>query len=128
MKNAHSVIPLLATPAVLSGIGTDARLGSPLQYAAAKGEADACKLLLRRGNDMDVNLLNDKRETPLYRACCGYPESVETVQVLLDNGADPFVRSKVDKTARDEAEARKYFECVRIIDEAIESKGKAKRR
>jgi hypothetical protein len=55
-------------------------LGSPLHYAAAKGSPEACELLLRMKSD-NVNCTNMRGETPLFRACCAYPESAETVKV-----------------------------------------------
>ncbi len=75
---SRAVLPILITPVSVAQVR--GYLGSPLHYAAAKGSTEACMLLLTLG--ANVNELNERRETPIYRACCAYPEAEETVKVI----------------------------------------------
>ena len=106
LKNgARSCVPLLVTPATVAQMR--GALGSPLHYAAARGSAETCALLLKmRGTD--VNERNARRETPLFRACCAYPEAADTVAVLLQHGADPSLGDAFGRLPVNESDARKY--------------------
>ena len=77
---------------------------TPLAEAAKKGRADICKLFIENG--ARVNVTNAMREVPLHLAAEeGYWESV---QVLLENDAEPDRINFGEKSALDLAKARKY--------------------
>jgi ankyrin repeat protein len=42
----------------------------------------------------DPNAMNDNGRTPLYRSC--YNGHIETVQLLLENGADPRLKAGME--------------------------------
>lgn len=117
MRNrAHKVIPHLVSPFTVNSIRSV--MGSPLHFAADCGATAACKLLLELGCEM--NKLNHRGETGLYRACCSYPENEECVKVFLDFGADPWLADLEGKTALDMARSRKYWNCVDLLEERME--------
>ncbi len=113
---ARQCVPLLITPATITQVGSV--LGSPLHYAAAKGSPEACALLAKM-RCCGINDRNDRGETPLYRACCSYPESAETVETLLKLGADPSLGAKNGKLPVDESDARKYHASSKAIREHL---------
>eukprot|EP01127_Copromyxa_protea_P020257 TRINITY_DN6741_c0_g1_i2.p1 TRINITY_DN6741_c0_g1~~TRINITY_DN6741_c0_g1_i2.p1 ORF type:complete len:239 (+),score=9.09 TRINITY_DN6741_c0_g1_i2:211-927(+) len=88
-------------------------MGSLLHQAADGGSPSACAALLNHGYSVDC--LNSRGETPLYRACCTYPESPATVKVLLEHNADISIPDMLGKTALNMAESRKYWECAKLI-------------
>ncbi len=118
-QGARSCVPLLVTPATVAQMR--GALGSPLHYAAARGSAEACQLLLRM-RDARVNERNSRRETPLFRACCAYPESSETVAVLLKHGADPSLRDAGGRLPVDESDARKYHASSKLLRDHVTKK------
>lgn len=88
-------------------------LGSALHAAAAYGLGERCRMLVRTAGD--VNALNRRGETPLYRACCAYPETSETVKTLLALNADPTIAAHDGHTPLDEAVARHYKDSADLI-------------
>jgi ankyrin repeat protein len=58
----------------------------PIHFAVAMNNNDALKSLLKVGEDPNVRALNDDHYTPLLIAVT---ISTQTVQILLDHGADP---------------------------------------
>lgn len=101
-------------------------LGSALHVAAANGVGEqAVRMLAREAGH--VNDLNERNETPLFRACCAYPEAEETVCVLLELGADWTIKATSGKTAYDEADARHYRKsCEAIMRFATAAKTRSK--
>ena len=57
-----------------------------LSYAAGKGSLKAIKLLLEE--KVNPNCINSRDETPLQRAIHAWRNAEETINLLLDNGAD----------------------------------------
>jgi len=112
-NNARKIIPLLVTPATVMQIS--GYLGSPLHYSAHAGSVEATVLLVKLG--CNVNARNSRGETPLFRACCSYPEATETVKTLLELGADASVVASNGKTAEDEARARRYGMSVTLLED-----------
>eukprot|EP01127_Copromyxa_protea_P009029 TRINITY_DN2096_c0_g1_i3.p1 TRINITY_DN2096_c0_g1~~TRINITY_DN2096_c0_g1_i3.p1 ORF type:complete len:145 (-),score=26.62 TRINITY_DN2096_c0_g1_i3:3-437(-) len=88
-------------------------MGSVLHLAADRGLATVCDALIKNG--CLVNERNSREETPLFRACCAYPESPEAVRVFLDHNADTWAQDKFGKTALEMAESRKYWESAELI-------------
>lgn len=116
MSNSQrDVVPLLLHSTTLNSLN-DSPLGTPLHVAAAVGMASVCRLLVRTG--AFINALNQRHETPIYRACCAYPEAEETVAALLQLGADWDVRANSGASPRDEAAARGYVKTVALLDAA----------
>jgi len=73
---------------------TDANGLSPLHWAAHRGQADLTSLLLRSGAPVDGSEAVDgvgAKHTPLRMAVMG--GHLSTVSLLLDNGADPALRT-----------------------------------
>jgi len=89
------------------------RMGSTLHSAAENGCPEVCQALIDLGGD--INKLNERGETPLYRACCSYPEAATTVKLLLSHKADPSIVAKCGNTAFDEATNRKYHTSAQYI-------------
>lgn len=109
----HSVIPYLVSPVTVRSLSTT--MGSPLHYAASCGCAEACRLLLALG--ANVNATNQRCETALFRACCAYPESPEAVQEILKYHPNTRIRDNDGKLAYDMAVNRKYFEIKNLLDQ-----------
>jgi ankyrin repeat protein len=63
-----------------------------LTRAAASGDADTVRKLLREG--VDVNTRNQWGQTALFLACSYAYRNAELIKVLLDAGADPNVRER----------------------------------
>lgn len=122
MRNqSHACIPLLVSPITvrqLRGV-----MGSPLHFAAERGSREACELLLKM--DAEINQRNARGETPLFRACCAYPEAESAVALFLEWGADFSIKANSGRTAEDEAAARKYYKSVALIKEAKRARERA---
>ncbi len=116
------MIPLLLSQGSLRALKGSA-LGSALHVAAANGLGEqALRMLVLEAGE--INQVNHRDETPLYRACCAYPEADETVRVLLELGADWTITADNGKSPLEEAQARLYhLSCTHITD-AIAAKNK----
>ncbi|KAL8656814.1 MAG: hypothetical protein Q9226_002552 [Calogaya cf. arnoldii] len=75
---------------MLESLAPDKRQLGPLHWAAKAGKAEVVELMLRMYNG-DPNSYNDKGNTPLCLAARQHSPS--TVQLLLDWGASPFMKS-----------------------------------
>jgi ankyrin repeat protein len=66
----------------------------PLYYAIAEGKANAdlIRLLLSRGANANIRMVND--ETPLHLAI--QHDNIEAVKALLEFGADPCAATRID--------------------------------
>jgi ankyrin repeat domain-containing protein 17 len=60
--------------------------------AARAGHVEVCSFLLQRGSNVNKHTTNNDH-TPLSLACAGGHLAV--VELLMQNGADPFYRLKV---------------------------------
>jgi ankyrin repeat protein len=118
-NNARKCLPILITPLTVQSIGI---MGNPLHYAAAKGSLEGVQLLLNT-KEVYVNALNNRNETPLFRACCAYPECADVVKLLLENGADYGLKATSNSTALIEATNRNYRESAALIRAKMEEDG-----
>ncbi|HAF13119.1 MAG TPA: hypothetical protein DCK93_10030 [Blastocatellia bacterium] len=91
----------------------------PLQEAAARGQADAARLLLDNG--AQVNHVADFENTPLNTAA-SYGH-MDVVRILLERGAD-VCYGRPGGTAGDIARARGYKELAELLKTAEATKCK----
>jgi ankyrin repeat protein len=70
---------------------------SPLHYAAIHGDARFVKLLINQGAFIDP--MNGFGETPLFHAV--WQEHEDVVKLLLEGGADPWIRNGWDRCISD---------------------------
>lgn len=112
---SKNVYPFLMSPLTVRSIR--GVMGSPLHYAADCGAGEACEMLLKLG--CDGNQRNHRGETPLYRACCTYPENSDCVKVFLKYGVNATIVDNGGQSALDMAKARKYFSCVKLIEQYL---------
>jgi hypothetical protein len=93
---------------------------SPLQRAAALNEYDMCRMLLAYG--ADINYHNDKYPTPLTLAVSF--RRPETVQFLIDNGADQNIKFKgddgIEYAAIDIARKGGFDEIIAIFEDSTQ--------
>ena len=67
----------------------DLHSAGPLTYAAYRGWSEVVKLMLEKGADPNKKALGVHNVTPLFAALIARHYDVDTVQALLDHGADP---------------------------------------
>jgi ankyrin repeat protein len=79
---------------------------------------DVVKLLIRHGADLNQRGLNDW--TPLHYATS--LRDLEAIRVLLDAGADPTLRTRIDEgsTPLEDAEAAGFSEAAALLRSAME--------
>ncbi|XP_043672150.1 osteoclast-stimulating factor 1-like isoform X1 [Vespula pensylvanica] len=82
----------------VSGTGLDAAGNTPLYWAACTGHIDCVKELLSLPNSA-INAQNKVGETPLHIAA--NHGHLDVVNLLLKNGADPFIKNNDKLTAKD---------------------------
>lgn len=110
-NNARSLFPILCTSVTVQSLNSP--MGTSLHYAAACGCHEAVTLLLQMG--ADVNARNRRNETPLFRACCCYPESPETVRAILNYSPDTRLTDNTNTTPLMIADRKDYTESVKLI-------------
>jgi uncharacterized protein len=83
-------------PAVLSQIKDEYSESTPIHMASANGHIAVLQYLLQiareSGNKEIINALNDSGNTALHWASLN--GHLETVKLLCDEGADPFLKNK----------------------------------
>ena len=89
-RTARLVEVLDRDPAAVDAVAADGF--RPLQLAAFYGHADAARLLLERGAEVDAASTNDAGLRALHSAVAG--RHVEVVRLLLEAGADPGPRQQ----------------------------------
>ncbi|ESW97120.1 hypothetical protein KL918_000730 [Ogataea parapolymorpha] len=104
-------------PQTLLTIKDEYTLATPIHMAAANGHDQVCQYLLRllsKGDAQNlVNKQNESGNTALHWAA--YNGHTETIKVLCEFGADPFLKNKFNHDAIYEAEknnkseVEKYF-------------------
>jgi hypothetical protein len=85
--------------------------GMPVNAALVKGNIEIALLLLEHG--ADVNTMDERDMTPLYRAAESGRRDI--VEFLLDHHADVDMRSQYDETALMVAARDGQFEVVQIL-------------
>ncbi|VFR56001.1 FOG: Ankyrin repeat [plant metagenome] len=101
------------------------RLGwTPLHYAAAKGHADVAKWLI--GLKAIVNAPSPDGTSPLMMAMRA--NSVDTVQVLIDAGADPSQRNLQGQDAIDMAKQFGNDRLADAMEKLVQDRRKAQSR
>ncbi|MBD3350577.1 MAG: hypothetical protein GF364_03725, partial [Candidatus Lokiarchaeota archaeon] len=92
---------------------------TPLHMASLYSKKEMVKLLLAHG--AKVNAKNNMDGTPLYDACVSGvtlgedEESVETVRILLENGADPSIQGHPDYTIIQMTLVMGNFETAKLL-------------
>lgn len=117
LQDANSVVVNCLLQAGVTLLGTEIDLANALHSASRKGNTALVKTLLEIGADANSRLLQEERgSTPLYEALLnvvpdnhdhGWPcidpgclySTFDTIQLLLDHGADPNVKHISDETA-----------------------------
>ncbi|GAB3254679.1 ankyrin repeat domain-containing protein [Nocardioides dilutus] len=77
----------------------DAQGFTPLHFAAQQSQADAARALLAAGAAVDAR--DRHGNTPLWRAVFDSRGRLETVNVLLEAGADPDLTNSAGTTVRE---------------------------
>jgi hypothetical protein len=75
-------------------IEANAKVNTPLNYAARYNAVDAARLLIENGADIHVR--NDWRRTPLHAAVLG--SAPDAAKLLVESGADINAKDKQDIT------------------------------
>ncbi len=73
-------------------MAVDGRGDHPIHHAARNGDTEIVRLLIAYGTD--VNVANDRGHTVLY--CAGGHGHLDTVELLLERGADPDAKFTED--------------------------------
>jgi len=108
---------------VLRGAKVNKEGWTPLHYAAVKARAEVAKFLLAKG--ALPNELSPEGDTALILAVRA--DSVETVQVLINGGADPSLSNLKAQDAIDVARSRGKEELAKALEKIVENR-KAKQR
>ena len=69
---------------------------SPLHVAIRQGQVENVREILIQ-QQVDVNILNSKSETPLHLACSKNDSPI--IQLLVAFGADPFIKDSSNENA-----------------------------
>jgi hypothetical protein len=95
----------------------DTKRGStPLHLAADNGCLDVCRILLKHNADVDSR--KDDGSTPLHLASSSWEEgSAVVVKLLLDYGADVWVRNLSGKTASEVASGPDREQIVQLLSQ-----------
>lgn len=91
---------------------------TPLHYAAVKARADVAKFLLESG--ALPNELSPEGDTALILAVRA--DSVDTVQVLINGGADPSFSNLQAQDAIDVARARGKEDLAKALEKIVENR------
>lgn len=95
--------------------------GTALIPASEHGHTETIKILLAAG--VPVNHVNDLNWTALHEAIVlgdGGPKQVESVQLLLDGGADPGIPDGNGTPPRELAEQQGFEDMVKVLDEYLQ--------
>ena len=108
----------LAEQMVKKGADVNKTGWTPLHYAASNGHAAVVKLLLENHAYIDAESPNSS--TPLMMASMyGNPE---TVQLLLDEGADPLLKNQQGLTALEFAKKAERVDSTALLEKVTRKK------
>ena len=85
---------------------------SPLHVAVRQGQVEDVREILIK-QQIDVNILNSKQETPLHLACSKNNSSI--VQLLVAFGADPYIKDSNSENAYDECSFDVYQSMSKLL-------------
>ncbi|KAK4446073.1 ankyrin repeat-containing domain protein [Podospora aff. communis PSN243] len=83
-------LPQCMTHSVKHGENTAIPFPSPLQIAAMRDDADACRLLVQAGVEVDNTSTSPSRSTPLHQACRS--DNYRAAEALISLGASTTIR------------------------------------
>ena len=89
----------------------------PLFHAAANNHAHVVRFIVSQSNTT-INALNDQKNTPLHWAALN--GHIDTVQILLENGADGRLINSFGKSASTLAEEHGHMDVVNLILKSYE--------
>ena len=108
----------LAEKLVKKGADVNKTGWTPLHYAASNGHAAVIRMLLENFAYIDAESPNGS--TPLMMA--GMYGSIESVKLLLDEGADPLLKNQQGLTALEFARTGKRLDSTEVLEKATRSK------
>ena len=123
LEGDHSSVLALLLDAAGASIDTRTRRGGRTLFdnAIFFGRPNCVALLIERGgNALDLDANNYSGGTALHEAAFyPYDDYAEIMQLLLQAGADPTVRTSGGKTALDWARRRHYQPCIFLLEAAL---------
>jgi hypothetical protein len=90
-------------------------LRPPLILAALAGD-NRCLRLMLRDPGVNINQTDARGDTPLHAAAGAPGDPYETVELLVERGADLLARNSLGKTAKDLALVARNQEVLKILD------------
>jgi uncharacterized protein len=92
----------------------DENMNTPLHYAAELSLTENVKILLE--NKAIVNTQNTHGNPPLWAAVYDSGGSIETINILLEYGADPNIKNKAGKSSLDFARDIGFPQVVELLE------------
>lgn len=85
-----------------------------LHAAAEQGAIQACKIILEMSGSKIINEKDNKKQTPLHLATLN--GHAKAIKILMDNGADPYIKDLAGASPVDFVTKRNLFFCNSIIE------------
>ncbi|QPG76310.1 hypothetical protein FOA43_003696 [Brettanomyces nanus] len=109
-------------PSILPKIQDGVSMATPFHMAAANGHSEVLKYLFSLLNEKEINSIinkqNDSGNTALHWAA--YNGSVESMRILCDHGADPFIKNTFKHDSFYEAQNNKHDDAEKYLLETFE--------
>ncbi|KAF4981042.1 hypothetical protein FZEAL_3094 [Fusarium zealandicum] len=86
---------------------------TPITYAATSLPQSSIRLILDAG--ADINFADEDGDTALILAASSGGDDYESVQFLLESGADVLIRNKANQNALEVAVKMEESECVKVL-------------